>query len=302
MSAIPLWPGEPAVKECMLSYVRRIIAGLNQCCRIHYSYMVSPNAESEHRAINFRSRLTWVFEGKLYTTAAFEGQRERRAIEAGELFFSGPGGWDMPEIARSDCRALAILFYPRHIRLVYSDFRGGKVVDNPYFHSARPAEGIGALLLEALNRLLAEPREERDARALPLCRALLEQLTVDLQRETLGETAPADHLVTRMAGLMQQNFHLPISCGSVCDLLDINRSHGSTLFHSKTGKTLKGYLLSLRMEKALWLLECYDSSIEEIAHQCGFFGANYFIRVFRETHGISPGEFRQRRRAAEKSE
>lgn len=53
------------------------------------------------------------------------------------------------------------------------------------------------------------------------------------------------------------------------------------------------YLLSLRIKKAEWLLESSTLSIYNIAEQCGFYDVNYFIKVFRRYHGVTPAKFRK---------
>ena len=52
------------------------------------------------------------------------------------------------------------------------------------------------------------------------------------------------------------------------------------------------YLTKVRMEKAVQLLRNTDLTIEEIAKQIGYSNSSYFIKVFREWIGFSPGEFR----------
>ena len=56
--------------------------------------------------------------------------------------------------------------------------------------------------------------------------------------------------------------------------------------------TVVGYLNSLRCEKAKPLLSEGGESIEEVARAVGFSGATYFARVFKESVGMLPSEYR----------
>jgi AraC-like DNA-binding protein len=57
--------------------------------------------------------------------------------------------------------------------------------------------------------------------------------------------------------------------------------------------TPKKYLLDLRFNKAKQLLVYTKKSIAEIAELCGFSNAAYFIHVFGENFGVTPGAFRK---------
>lgn len=55
------------------------------------------------------------------------------------------------------------------------------------------------------------------------------------------------------------------------------------------------YLLSLRIEKAEWLLASSSMSVYDIAEKCGFYDVNYFIKVFRRFNNTTPTKFRQKK-------
>jgi AraC-like DNA-binding protein len=55
------------------------------------------------------------------------------------------------------------------------------------------------------------------------------------------------------------------------------------------------YLWQARLERAGLLLRtrgAHDSSIQEIAWQCGFTTAAHFSRLFKRQYGVSPSDFR----------
>ena len=55
------------------------------------------------------------------------------------------------------------------------------------------------------------------------------------------------------------------------------------------------YVAGLRVEQAKQLLRETNLKINQIASQCGFRSASYFIVVFRKQTGLSPSEYRNRK-------
>ncbi|MBQ6362585.1 MAG: response regulator [Lachnospiraceae bacterium] len=76
--------------------------------------------------------------------------------------------------------------------------------------------------------------------------------------------------------------------------VDLSPSYLSSLFARDTGMTLKQYITEARMKKAAALLRNPELKQYEVAMQVGYDDAKYFARVFRETTGMSPSEYRAR--------
>jgi AraC-like DNA-binding protein len=69
--------------------------------------------------------------------------------------------------------------------------------------------------------------------------------------------------------------------------------HLSQAFHRHTGEHLVGYITRLRMERAAHLLGQHDMAIKAVAWACGYNGASYFIRNFRQRYGCTPLAWRE---------
>lgn len=63
-----------------------------------------------------------------------------------------------------------------------------------------------------------------------------------------------------------------------------------------TGKNVAAYIIQLRMEKAMRLLQesAPDTLISTIAEQCGILDVAYFSRVFRQYYGMTPTQARNK--------
>lgn len=65
-------------------------------------------------------------------------------------------------------------------------------------------------------------------------------------------------------------------------------------FHVVTGKSPVAYLNYYRVERACYLLERKNSTVTEVAMECGFNDVSYFIRCFKKHKGITPYQYIKR--------
>ncbi|HMO61707.1 MAG TPA: AraC family transcriptional regulator [Ferruginibacter sp.] len=65
--------------------------------------------------------------------------------------------------------------------------------------------------------------------------------------------------------------------------------HFNRYFHC----TLSEYMRSIKIEKAISLINSTSHSLEEIGFTCGFADKSHFSKVFREQTGILPGAYRK---------
>jgi len=76
----------------------------------------------------------------------------------------------------------------------------------------------------------------------------------------------------------------------------LSESRYREVFRTQTGLSPGDYRTALRMQHACELLTLTDSTITEIAAECGYADVLYFLRVFKSRKGMTPGEFRERSR------
>ena len=68
----------------------------------------------------------------------------------------------------------------------------------------------------------------------------------------------------------------------------------SRFFRNKTGRTPNRYLIDYRLGIAARLLLTTQRSVADIGYSCGFNTLSHFNRLFRESKGCTPSEFRER--------
>lgn len=87
-----------------------------------------------------------------------------------------------------------------------------------------------------------------------------------------------------------------LSTAQIAEYFHFSQTYMNVLFKQETKVTLKQYLSNYRLGKAKLLLEHDYGKITEIAEKCGFANANYFAKVFRDATGMTPVEYRDRKR------
>jgi AraC-like DNA-binding protein len=73
-------------------------------------------------------------------------------------------------------------------------------------------------------------------------------------------------------------------------------SHFSSIFRKKTTRSPIDYYLDLKMQNACQQLDFTDKKIKEIAADLAFADPFYFSRLFKRFIGISPGDYRDKKK------
>ncbi|MFB9279474.1 response regulator transcription factor [Cohnella cellulosilytica] len=112
-----------------------------------------------------------------------------------------------------------------------------------------------------------------------------------------SESAALDNHRTAMRKACEyigQHYKKDISLTQMAAATHMSVSHFSLRFKEYTGKTLVQYIQETRIHKAKELLRDTSLKAYEIAEETGFSTHSYFVRVFKNTTGLSPGEYKKR--------
>ena len=91
---------------------------------------------------------------------------------------------------------------------------------------------------------------------------------------------------------IQHNYQT-LTLASLAEFFHYSEPHLSTLIKQNTGKNFTDLIKNLRMRDAKNLLLNTDRKVNEIADQIGYNSADHFSRVFRQTFGMSPADYRK---------
>ena len=122
-----------------------------------------------------------------------------------------------------------------------------------------------------------------------LCISIIEQWLLSQIADAL--TLKTAYDFKRMAAAMKQLFIMPST--SVTELASatcLSKKHFERLFNELVGANPKEYARVVRFQKSLKLLQHYseDTSLAQLACQCGYADQSHFIREFRRFSGYTP--------------
>lgn len=109
---------------------------------------------------------------------------------------------------------------------------------------------------------------------------------------TENENAKNLYKLKKVLNYIRKSYSKQITLKDMAAVANVSPKYFCSFFKTMTAKTPFEYLNSYRVEKAAAKLLASDSSVTDIAYSCGFNDLSYFIKVFKDTKGISPKKFR----------
>lgn len=94
--------------------------------------------------------------------------------------------------------------------------------------------------------------------------------------------------VEKAKTILQASLKHPPAVIDLCRKVGVNKNKLQKGFRLTEGKSVAEYVRTLRMERALDLLEDDTLSIQEVAEEVGYNGISNFYAVFRQTFGDTP--------------
>lgn len=89
------------------------------------------------------------------------------------------------------------------------------------------------------------------------------------------------------------NYTSTITLEDICNAAEYNKYTICHTFKTVTGSTIFEYINFLRVHCAVEMLRKNESSILEVATECGFSSVTYFNRVFKSFFGCAPSVYRK---------
>ncbi|MFD0693177.1 response regulator [Paenibacillus sp. GCM10027628] len=194
------------------------------------------------------------------------------------------------------------------------DEHGGFVHFNEFLQSlgkrGKSADSIRFAVGEMLVGLF---RQLREVKSLPVTSEVMETFIEEIrQQETFPELAEkAKELIRFMLqtiaieGLtltpiakgieyMRLKLDRDISLQEIADYVGMSPSYYSALFKQEKGYNFVDFLVRLRMEKSLELLERTSLTVAQIGDEVGYRSYRYFTKVFKDYYNLTPTQFREK--------
>lgn len=153
-------------------------------------------------------------------------------------------------------------------------------------------------LLRQLSALQQRPDTELQTRNLlsDIWLLLLEELQQAQTPPTYAALHGRERLLTMIA-FIQENYAEKLTLEQIAASAAVSTRECLRCFRAGIGQSPTDYLISYRVETAKKLMQSTDRSITRIAQDTGFSSSAYFSKTFRAHTGVSPQEYRRKRKA-----
>ena len=164
-------------------------------------------------------------------------------------------------------------------------------------HLAAEQEDVSACL-----RMMVQELRVQQAGCDEICQGLLDIILLRLgRREDFSlNGSPAGPRSSRNCDLVRRyidnHFKENLTLDQLAQMVHISKYHLAHTFREEFHISPISYLIARRIQESRFLLRETDHSISQIAQILGFSSLSYFSQSFRRLEGISPIEFRKRRR------
>ncbi|WP_462412683.1 AraC family transcriptional regulator [Neobacillus sp. Marseille-QA0830] len=207
-----------------------------------------------------------------------------------ELLFIPKGTLHKNHYISESYERAVINFTEEYIGLDYI-WKMGHLFENCLYRPQNPE------LIKRLFLMMGEEMSKNDDLSADLIKSYFIQLLSYFIRNrsefVLDGKNTANPTIERLIRFINENYHLSITLDSASDMLHLSKAHLSRLFLKTTGFGFKEYVQITRINNAKNRLKTTNHSVRQIAFDCGFNDSNYFSKVFKESTGISPLQYRK---------
>ncbi len=136
---------------------------------------------------------------------------------------------------------------------------------------------------------------------------LLEQLFILVHRSGSYAYRPSvsqfsrefdlDDVLMEMVDYIESNLASELTIDHLAETFNYTPGHVWRVIRNGTGCSPIQYINARRLERACKLLDGTDASVGMIASKCGFRNSSYLARLFKQTIGCTPREYREQWRA-----
>lgn len=166
---------------------------------------------------------------------------------------------------------------------------------------SRPYNELRKLLRDTVFQYVQQRRQTECLKISSLYKVLdclIENYRADYEANT-GQLLSNDDKMQQIFQYINQNFQYSISMADLADEMFMSTSTLSRFFKKQTGIYFTDYVTHIRMRHAVQDLLKTDKGITKIAVDCGFSNPSVFNRSFREIYGMTPTDYRLKKREAE---
>lgn len=159
--------------------------------------------------------------------------------------------------------------------------------------------------LKYLLRMLLREVQGTDAERIMICQNLLNVLLLQMLRhQTIAfSNVPAKNASKECAAVrryIEDHFKESLTLDELAEKAHLNKFYMSHEFKDTYGLSPINYLIECRVSESKYLLLDTNYSLSEIAAIVGFSSASYFSQSFKRVAGITPNDYRKKKKMSAK--
>jgi AraC-like DNA-binding protein len=224
--------------------------------------------------------------------------QERRLLEEGDVMVCGSRDIHYFERSHSHSDSILLIFKPEIIGHTMLWPVGRRLARN--FVSQAEDFRLARELQRLMIGVHAEMTEKKKGGSLiakgmvlEICGLVERSLAVDIDDKTAQPpTFPALERMQRAFEYIYDHSAYPISLVDAANAASLSPSYFSRVFAMTAGSNFKTFLNMVRIEKADVLISSTDTTLADIALECGFESVRTFNRAYRALRGAAPSSAR----------
>lgn len=218
----------------------------------------------------------------------FDRDRSRTFLCRRHSLFLTPAGHPVTWSKQAPSRHLGIYFQPEIFSGTDEDVPLFRTVP-ALFNSAVP--GIGKLIDQFADELQTPSILNLEAVDC-LARLVLIRIARHLHRSRVATYRLTPKVIARLRDYVDAHLREPILVADLAKQAGQSPSHFAQSFMERTGQSPHKFVIALRVKRAAALLARSDSSLADIAYECGFASQQHMSTVLRRYTGTTPRRFR----------
>ena len=269
-------------------------------CEVQNWGFFEPHWWRNHLHLHSFFEVCYAYAGR----GTFRIQGQDYQVQAGEAFVAKPG--EPHEIISSQDDPLGIYYWSYTLSpsaKSSDEFISIDTFTKAFLTSQQAVSTRTPTMLRTLE-LLTEEVARKEPGYLQAIEGLVFKLILDTARAVIDvpllsvpldppAKCPEEIVVQVMLRYLRDNYSRQLSIGDLAAQVNLSERHAGRLFRNVTGTSIKEYLTSLRIEKAIQLLLDGRTPIKEIALATGYPDVRYFTTLFRQRVGLPPASFRR---------
>lgn len=162
-------------------------------------------------------------------------------------------------------------------------------IDIPRIKHLGTSASISALFRAVIGANMQRPQDKLTSSS-----ALLSLLAIYIGGAEYIEapSEPPDE-TDKVISYIKKNYHESFTLEGLADMANLSPNYLLKKFRERTGLPPHKYINELRLERAKFLLEHTEKSVNSIMEEVGFWDSAHFSKLFKAKTGYAPSKFRR---------